>query len=290
MTDEEDKLTFTGPTDVLCMACTDGSCDFKPMKLQRRALNDVDIKIAMKFCGICHTDLHTAAGHLSALGLTNYPCVPGHELAGVCVEVGSKVTKVKVGDLVGVGCMVDSCRECGNCKAGLEQKCIKQVGTYNAPSTPRAESFPPKTRTLGGYTDIMVVQQDFVVIIPPSYPLECAGPVMCAGVTLYDPLMVHGAGPGTRVAIVGLGGLGIMGVKIAKALGCTVLAVSSSAAKEGLARQVGADGFVTAGAIAGSAHAGSIDLVLNTVPVEHDYTVYSRLLSSRGKQVGGCCV
>lgn len=273
-------------TDVLCMACSSTDCNFAPMRLKRRPMSDIDVKIKMKFCGICHTDLHTAAGHLSTLGLTNYPCVPGHELAGVCVAVGSKVTKFKVGDAVGVGCMIDSCRTCKNCKAGLEQKCLGQVGTYNAPKTlERSESYPKGTRPLGGYTDIMICQEDFCVLIPPTYPLECAGPIMCAGVTLYDPLMVNKAGPGTKVAIVGLGGLGLIGIKIAKALGCEILAVSSSEAKSAIAKSCGADNFVIAKKIVGSAHVGGYDLVLNTIPVEHDYTIYSKLVNKKGKQV-----
>jgi len=273
-------------TDVLCMACETAECSFQPMRLKRRKAADIDITIRMVACGICHTDVHTAAGHLTTLGLTNYPCVPGHELAGVCVAVGSKVTKFKIGDHVGVGCMIDSCRNCANCKAGLEQKCLGQVGTYNAPKTlERSESYPKGTRPLGGYTDLMVVQQDFAILIPQTYPLECAGPVMCAGVTLYDPLMVNKAGPGTKVAIVGLGGLGLIGVKIAKALGCEVLAVSSSEGKSTIAKSAGADNFVIASKIVGSAHVGAFDLVLNTIPVEHDYTLYSKLVNKKGKQV-----
>jgi len=206
------------PIDVLCMACSDGKCDFKPMKFQRRALKPNDVLLDMKFCGICHTDLHNAAGHTAALGLQAYPCVPGHELAGVCTAVGSAVTKVKVGDNVGVGCMVDSCGGCGACQRGEEQKCTSQVGTYNHPGNKnrsgRADTFPLGGHTLGGYTTTFVVHENFAVIIPQSFPLEYAGPVMCAGVTLFDPLRRYGAGPGKTVAIVGIGGLGQMGVKV----------------------------------------------------------------------------
>ena len=133
------------------------------MRLKRRAVGEMDVKIKMHFCGICHTDFHVASGHMTAIGLTNYPCVPGHELSGVCVEVGSKVTKVKVGDHVGVGCMVDSCFSCNACKKGKEQKCLSQVGTYNAPATSRSQTEPPNGRTLGGYTDFFVVQEHFAV-------------------------------------------------------------------------------------------------------------------------------
>lgn len=132
-----DATASSAPIDVICMACTDSSCDFKPTRFQRRPVGDDDILIEMKYCGVCHTDVHTAAGHLGGIGLKHYPCVPGHELAGVCTAIGKNVTRVKVGDHVGVGCMVDSCQSCAACRRGEEQMCSKQVGTYNAPSTPR---------------------------------------------------------------------------------------------------------------------------------------------------------
>jgi hypothetical protein len=140
------------PVETLCMGCADEKCDFKPMAMQRRPLGDSDVLIDMKYCGICHTDLHTAAGHLKALGMKQYPCVPGHELSGVCTAVGAKVTRVKVGDQVGVGCMVDSCLNCSACKRGEEQKCLKQVGTYNAKDngSGRAATYPAGGHTLGG--------------------------------------------------------------------------------------------------------------------------------------------
>ena len=179
-------------------------------------MGEMDLVLDMKFCGVCHTDLHTAAGHLTALGLTNYPCVPGHELAGICVAVGSKVSKFKVGDQLGVGCMVGSCGSCGACQRGEEQKCMSQIGTYNAPpgKTGMAAVYPPDSRTLGGYSNKMVIHEAFAIRIPDSYPLEYAGPVMCAGVTLYDPLIRYKATKGSRVAVVGIGGLGVMGVKV----------------------------------------------------------------------------
>ena len=172
--------------DVLCMACTSATCDFKPTKLKRRALGKHDILIDMKYCGVCHSDLHRAADHNAAAGATLLPCVPGHELAGVCAEVGAGVTKFRVGDQVGVGCMVDSCQECAMCSAGEEQKCSKKVGTYNDrdKGSGRAESFPKGSHTLGGYTDKMVVDENFGILIPASYPLECAGTSCC-------PIVVH---------------------------------------------------------------------------------------------------
>jgi len=196
--------------ETLCMACADPTCDFKPQAFRRRAVGPNDILIDMKYCGVCHSDLHFAAGHVPKFAMpASYPCVPGHELAGVCVAVGSSVTKVQVGQKIGVGCMVDSCQSCGSCKKGEEHMCMKQsVGTYGFKGE---RSKTPCGYTLGGYTQKMVVDENFAVIIPESYPLEAAGPVMCAGVTMYDPLVKLGAGPGSKVGVCGLGGLGVMG-------------------------------------------------------------------------------
>ena len=276
------------PIDVVCMATSDGSCDFKPRRFQRRPLNPSDILIDMKFCGVCHTDVHAAMGDLAAIAGARYPCVPGHELAGVCVAVGSAVTRFKPGDHIGVGCMVDSCLSCAACKRGEEQMCSSQVGTYGAlDKSGRAAPAPGQPRhTLGGYTSAFVVQEKFAVLIPPGFPLEAAGPVMCAGVTLYDPLVRYGAGPGVKVAIVGVGGLGVMGLKIAKALGAHVTAVTRSAAKKAAALRCGADAVLVSGdAGAMAAAGGSFDLVLNTIPSEHDIGPYTALLSKRGNHV-----
>ena len=274
------------PVDVLCMATSDSSCNFKPMRFQRRPVGEFDIKIKMQYCGICHTDLHVASGHMGAIGMKSYPCVPGHELAGICVEVGQKVTKIKVGDPVGVGCMVDSCFNCSACKRGDEHKCIKQVGTYAAPSTPRSATYPAGGRTLGGYTNYFVVQEHFAILIPRNIPLQYAGPVMCAGVTLYTPLKDFNATAGTRVAIVGIGGLGSIGIKIAKAKKCIVTAISQNATKEQFARTCGADAFICSSDKAQmAAAAGTFDLVLNTISAEHDEYVYTRLVKSGGKHV-----
>lgn len=204
------------------------------------------------------------------LGGVKFPCVPGHELSGVVEKVGSKVTKFKVGDHVGVGCMVDSCLKCKQCKGGQEQKCGKQVGTYQAKDqNGRAECFPKGSHTLGGYTTKMVVHEHFAINIPKDYPLECAGPVMCAGITMFDPLKVHGVGKGSNVGIVGMGGLGILGVRIAKAMGCKVTAISRSSAKRDLAcsHTLGADSYVVSSDPQDmNANRGSLDLILNTIP------------------------
>jgi len=276
------------PTDALCMACADDKCDFKPMRFQRRALGPQDVLIDMKYCGVCHSDLHTAANHMAGVGRkTVYPCTPGHELAGVCIAVGPEVSKIKVGDQVGVGCYVDSCHDCDQCKNGQEQKCSKIVGTYNGKDwSGRAASSPPGKPTVGGYSSKMVVHERFAILIPPNYPLNCAGPVMCAGITMYDPLKVQGAKAGTRVGIIGLGGLGVMGIKLAKAIGCKVTAISRTRGKEELAKQCGAESFVASGddqSMAGAAK--TLDLILNTIPSTHDWAVYQSLLDTGGRQV-----
>jgi len=239
------------PVEALCMGCKDETCDFKPMPMLRRPVGDEDVLMEMFYCGICHTDVHTAAGHLAGIGMKAYPCVPGHELAGICTAVGKNVTRVKVGDHVGVGCMVDSCLKCSACKRGEEQKCAKQVGTYGAKNkNGRAATGPvggttlTPAHTLGGYTTQMVVHERFAIIIPKDYGLEYAGPVMCAGVTLFDPLRRYKVTTGSRVAVVGLGGLGQMGVKIAVAMGCVVTVVSRSPSKEKFARECGATAFI----------------------------------------------
>ena len=186
--------------------------------------------------------------------------------------------------------MVDSCFNCSACKAGEEQKCTKQVGTYNAPSTPRSESYPTGGRTLGGYTNLMVVHEQFAIIIPDDYPLACAGPVMCSGVTLYDPLVRYGATKGSNVAIIGIGGLGIIGMKIAKAMGCKVTAISrspvSSEKGQTAVLKCKIDSYIqSTDSKQMTSHAGSYDIILNTIPNEHDYTIYNPLLAKNGKHI-----
>jgi uncharacterized zinc-type alcohol dehydrogenase-like protein len=276
------------PVDTLCMACEDETCDFKPTRMQRRPLGDFDVLIQMAYCGVCHSDLHAAAGHTKDLFTPpQYPFVPGHELAGVVAEVGHRVTTFSVGDHCGVGCMVDSCMECDRCLVGEEQLCKQQVQTYGAYDvSSRAAQVPAGRQTLGGYTSVMVVHERFAIRIPKSYPLELAGPVMCAGTTVYDPLQKYGAGAGTRVAVIGLGGLGVFGVKMAKALGCVVTVVSRSMSKQPMAKELGADGYVASSDARQMAAArGSFDLILNFVPSQHDYVPYVRLLDRGGKLV-----
>mmetsp|Transcript_8862 Transcript_8862/g.13077 ORF Transcript_8862/g.13077 Transcript_8862/m.13077 type:complete len:407 (-) Transcript_8862:692-1912(-) len=281
-------MASNAPVDVLCMACEDTSCDFKPVKMQRRPVGPEDVLIDMKYCGVCHSDLHVAANHMSGIGMaTKYPCVPGHELAGVCIAVGEKVTKVKVGDHVGVGCMVDACLQCKECLAGHEQKCRKMVQTYNMKDwSGRAKSYPEGGHTLGGYTNKMVVHEKFSIVIPKSYPLECAGPVLCSGITMYEPMKTFGVTKDSHVGIVGLGGLGGMGIKLAKALGCKVSAITRSLAKEKMAKDLGADNVVASTDDKSMlANKKSMDLIINTIPSGHNWGAYQGLLKKGGKQV-----
>mmetsp|Transcript_82760 Transcript_82760/g.229753 ORF Transcript_82760/g.229753 Transcript_82760/m.229753 type:complete len:449 (-) Transcript_82760:327-1673(-) len=297
MASNEPQELLSAPVQLLAMACEDASCNFKPMRAQRRPVGDYDVLIDMKYCGVCHTDLHWAAGHVKALGRPKYPCTPGHELAGVVERVGSKVTKFKPGDHIGVGCMVDSCLECAKCKMGKEQKCKKNVLTYQGEDwSGRAAPYPEirdhpmkpgktqKSPLMGGYSSKMVVHERFGVLIPPDYPLECAGPVMCAGITMYDPLKAQGAGPGTMVGIAGLGGLGVMGIKLAKAMGCKVTAISRSEAKKGIATAAGAESYIAL-ANPQPAAAKTLALILDTIPVAHDLGPYKRLLQPGGKLI-----
>src|SRR6185437_14034137 len=192
---------------------------FEKTTIQRRDLCPSDVLIKIAYAGICHSDIHTAR---EEWGEAIFPLVPGHEIAGVVAEVGSQVSKYQVGDRVGVGCLVDSCRECENCRGGEEQYCLNgNVGTYNAIGK---DGRP----TEGGYSTHIVVDEAFVLAIPEGISLDVAAPLLCAGITLYSPLKHWGAGPGKKVAIVGLGGLGHMGVKIAHALGAEVTVLSQT--------------------------------------------------------------
>jgi alcohol dehydrogenase (NADP+) len=278
----------TGPIDCLVMATGDEGCNFQPARVQRRPLGPRDVLIDMKYCGVCHTDLHYARGGIKAVMGSAFPAVPGHELAGVAVAVGPAVTRVKVGDHVGVGCMVDACLNCAACRRGEEQWCSKKATmTYGGKNTHgRAATYPAGGPTLGGYSTKHVVDERFAVVIPKAYPLEAAGPLMCAGITVYDPIRKAGVKAGTRVGVAGIGGLGVMAIRIAKALGATVTAVTRSAAKGAFAKAAGADAVVLSTSPADmKAAAGSIDLLLNTIPAPHDHHGFRPLLSGRGKQV-----
>lgn len=280
-----ESLDTDGSIDVLCLACDSPAGDFTVRSMRRRTPNPHDVVIDMKYCGVCHSDLHFAAGQMAGVtGAVEYPMCPGHELAGIVKAVGAEVTRFRVGDQIGVGCMIDSCGTCARCEAGEEQKCASQVATYGGKDkSGRAAQVPAGRQTLGGYTDTFVVNERFGIKIPDGYPLEAAGPVMCAGVTMFDPINTFGAKNGTRVGIVGLGGLGQMGVKIAKARGCVVTVISGHASKERFALECGADRFVVSSSDDDMRrNAKSLDLILNTVPVYHDYHKYRNLLVDKG--------
>jgi uncharacterized zinc-type alcohol dehydrogenase-like protein len=250
---------------------------FEKSTIQRRTLGPRDVLIKIAYAGICHSDIHTARGEW---GEAIFPLVPGHEIAGVVEEIGSGVDKYAVGDRVGVGCMVDSCRECENCLAGEEQYCLKgNIGTYNAIGT---DGRP----TEGGYSTHIVVDQDFVLGIPEGVGLDQAAPLLCAGITLYSPLKHWGAGPGKNVAIVGLGGLGHMGVKIAHALGAEVTVLSQTLSKQADGLSLGADHFyATSDDQTFTELAGSFDLIVNTVSATLPMEKYLSLLRLDGTMV-----
>lgn len=249
-----------------------------PFQFDRRDAKEEDVVIDIQYCGICHSDIHQARDEW---GGSIFPMVPGHEITGVVSKVGSKVTKFKVGDKVGVGCFVDSCRECEQCKAGLEQFCETGMSaTYNGREQDR------KTPTYGGYSNKIVVDQNYVLRIPDNLPLDAAAPLLCAGITLYSPLAHWKAGPGKKVAIIGLGGLGHMGVKIAHALGAEVTVLSQSNKKEADAKRLGADHFfATSEKSTFSKLRGSFDLIINTVSMPLDWNAYLSLLRVDGSMV-----
>ncbi|CAM5356446.1 NAD(P)-dependent alcohol dehydrogenase [Streptomyces purpurascens] len=242
--------------------------------IERREVREFDVLIDIKFAGICHSDIHQAR---EGWGEAIFPMVPGHEIAGVVTEVGPGVTKFAVGDRVGVGCMVDSCRACENCKAGREQYCVEgNVQTYNAVGR---DGEP----TYGGYSQKVVVDENFVVGIPDGLSLDVAAPLLCAGITLYSPLKRFGAGPGKKVAILGLGGLGHMGVKIAHALGAEVTVLSQSLRKQEDGLRFGADHYyATSDPKTFEELNGTFDLIVSTVSAPLDFNAYLALLKPEG--------
>lgn len=249
-----------------------------PFSFSRRDPGPNDVSIDIKFSGICHSDIHQARDEW---GGSIFPMVPGHEIAGVVSKVGKSVTKYKVGDHVGVGCFVDSCRQCSCCKQGLEQYCEQgMTGTYNALER------DGKTPTYGGYSNHIVVDENYVLNIPSNIPLDKAAPLLCAGITLYSPLRHWNAGPGKKVAIVGLGGLGHMGVKIAHAMGAEVTVLSQSLKKQADGKKLGADHFyATSDQATFKQLAGKFDLIINTVSAEIDLNAYLSLVKTDGHMV-----
>ncbi|GGF90812.1 NAD(P)-dependent alcohol dehydrogenase [Paenibacillus abyssi] len=250
---------------------------FKLTTIERRDLKPHDVLIEIKFAGICHSDIHTARGDW---GPVQYPLVPGHEIAGIVTQVGSEVTKYTIGDRVGVGCMVDSCGECASCHKGEEQYCLSgNTGTYGA-----IDRYGQYTQ--GGYSTHIVVTEDFVVRIPDGMELDAAAPLLCAGITTYSPLRHWGAAPGKKVAVVGLGGLGHMAVKLAHAMGAEVTVLSQSLKKKEDGLRLGADHYyATNDPETFKKLAGTFDLIVNTVSAEIDINAYLSLLALDGTLV-----
>ncbi|MGD6796552.1 NAD(P)-dependent alcohol dehydrogenase [Metabacillus indicus] len=250
---------------------------FKEAEITRRDLDSKDVLIEIKFAGICHSDIHTAHGEW---GEVNYPLVPGHEIAGIVTDVGPEVTKYKVGDRVGVGCMVDSCGDCENCQQGEEQYCLKG----NVPTYAGVDKYGEPTQ--GGYSTHIVVIEDFVLSIPDEIELDQAAPLLCAGITTFSPLHHWKAGPGKKVAVVGLGGLGHMAVKIAHAMGAEVTVLSQSLKKKEDGMRFGAaDYYATSDPETFEKLAGTFDLIINTVSAKLKLDDYLSLLALDGSLV-----
>jgi uncharacterized zinc-type alcohol dehydrogenase-like protein len=249
-----------------------------PFSFERRDLRLDDVQIQILYCGVCHSDLHTVR---SEWGPTVYPCIPGHEIVGRVTSVGNQVTKYKVGDLAGVGCLVDSCEQCANCKKGLEQYC-EEVATQTYNQRDRVDG----TNTLGGYSDQIIVKESFVLRISDKLPLEGVAPLLCAGITTYSPMRHWKVGQGHKVAVLGLGGLGHMAVKLAVSFGAEVTMLSTSPSKEADAKRLGAQKFaLTKDPEQLKGLANYFDFIIDTVSAEHDYNMYLGLLNTDGVMI-----
>ena len=250
---------------------------FLPATIERRDPGADDVQMEILFCGVCHSDLHQARNQWSSVMPTVYPCVPGHEIVGRVTKVGSAVTKFQIGDLAAVGCMVDSDGICPECKAGFEQFCANGVFTYNSPDKHLGGV------TYGGYSDSIVVKEHFVLRVPENLDPAGTAPLLCAGITTYSPLRRWGVTKGKKVGVVGLGGLGHMGVKFARALGAHTVVFTSSPSKIEDARRLGADEVVLANDTHAMAKgAASFDFILDTVSAPHDLNAYINLLARDG--------
>jgi uncharacterized zinc-type alcohol dehydrogenase-like protein len=265
-------------TTTYAYAASDAKSKLAPFEFQRRELRAHDVQMEVLFCGVCHSDLHTARDEWKN---SIYPVVPGHEIVGRVTAVGPDVTHHKTGDLVGVGCLVDSCRTCPSCAEGLEQYCENGfVLTYNGQDSETGEV------TYGGYSTQLVVDEAFVLRVPANLDPAGAAPLLCAGITLYSPLRTWGAGPGKKVGIVGLGGLGHMGVKLARAMGAHVVLFTTSQSKVEDAKRLGAhEVVISKNAEEMEAHANSFDLIVNTVAAQHDLNPFLNLLRRDGTMV-----
>ncbi len=262
---------------VIGYAAKEAKASLTPFSFERRDLHDHDVVIDIQYCGICHTDIHQVKNEW---GRSNYPMVPGHEIVGNISQVGSQVTRFKIGDKVGVGCFVDSCRNCDACSKGLEQYCNNVLTTYNGIEK------DGKTPTQGGYSNKIIVDEIYVLRMPDNLRPERAAPLLCAGITLYSPLMKWKAGPGKKVAIIGLGGLGHIGVKIAHALGSEVTVLSHSLKKQQDAKKMGADNFyATSDPKTFEKLEGYFDIMINTVSTDINLNQYLNLLKLDGTMV-----
>jgi alcohol dehydrogenase (NADP+) len=259
-------------------AATNAQSKLAPFEFQRRDLRDNDVQLEVLFCGVCHSDLHQARNEWKN---TTYPVVPGHEIVGRVTAVGPQVTKYKTGDLVGVGCLVDSCRTCANCNEGLEQYCENGfVSTYNGEDRVTGDI------TYGGYSTNLVVDEAFVLRVPDNLDPAGVAPLLCAGITTYSPLRTWGAGPGKKVGVVGLGGLGHMGVKLARAMGAHVVLFTTSQSKVEDGKRLGAhEVVISKNPQEMEAHLNSFDLIVNTVAAQHDLNPFLNLLRRDGTLV-----
>ncbi len=260
-------------------AASDAMSPLRPLSIQRRDVGPRDVRIDILYCGVCHSDLHTARSEWPG---TVYPCVPGHEIVGRVTAVGAEVTKFGMGQTVAVGCLVDSCQQCSSCHEGLEQYCDRGMTmTYNSP-----DAHIPGQMTYGGYSTSITVTEGFVLSVPDSLDPAAAAPLLCAGITTYSPLRHWNAGPGRKVGIAGLGGLGHMGVKLSHAMGAETVLFTTSVSKVADGKRLGADAVVISrDATAMQAHADSFDLIINTVAAAHDLDQYTTLLKRDGTMV-----
>ncbi|HXX23959.1 MAG TPA: NAD(P)-dependent alcohol dehydrogenase [Terriglobia bacterium] len=258
-------------------AAASATSPFASTRIARRDPTEHDVQIEILFCGICHSDLHLVRGEWSGLMPAVYPCIPGHEIVGRVTKVGSAVTKFKRGDLAGVGCMVDSDGTCPECQAGLEQFCPNMILTYNSPDKHLGGV------TYGGYSDSIVVDERFVLRVPSNLNLAGTAPLLCAGITTYSPMRRWGVSKGKKVGVVGLGGLGHMGVKFARAFGAHVVVFTTSPNKKEDALRLGADEVVVSrNANEMQKHAASFDFILDAVSADHDVNAYLQLLRRDG--------
>ncbi|MFI0191733.1 NAD(P)-dependent alcohol dehydrogenase [Streptomyces sp. NPDC017082] len=268
------------PTTVHAFGAHEAGQPLVPVTIERRDVGPHDVRLDILYCGICHSDMNFVDGSFGPLPVS--PLVPGHEIVGRVTETGSAVTRHQVGDLVGIGCMANSCRECENCRAGQEQYCLNgHTLVFGSP-----DPAEPGAHTQGGYSEAIVAPEDFVVRVPETLDPAAAAPLLCAGITVYAPLKRFGAGSGTKVAVVGLGGLGHLGVKMAKAMGADVTVLSQSERKRDAATALGADHYaVTGDGSAFTELANTFDIILNTVSAPISLADYLGLLRLHGTMI-----